>query len=69
MKIAILGYGKMGKAIEKIALNRQHEIVLKIHRENQEQCNLQNLSQANEGLFYWPDLFRFPLCFKTRAST
>jgi 4-hydroxy-tetrahydrodipicolinate reductase len=32
MKIAILGYGKMGKAIEKIALNRGHEIVLKIHR-------------------------------------
>ena len=47
MKIAILGYGKMGKTIEKIALNRQHEIVLKIHRENQEQCNLQNLSQAD----------------------
>jgi 4-hydroxy-tetrahydrodipicolinate reductase len=30
MKIALLGYGRMGKAIEKIALNRGHEIVLKI---------------------------------------
>ncbi|MCF6279937.1 MAG: 4-hydroxy-tetrahydrodipicolinate reductase [Flavobacteriaceae bacterium] len=30
MKIALLGYGKMGKAIEKIALNRGHEIILKI---------------------------------------
>lgn len=30
MKIAILGYGKMGKAIEKIAINRGHEIVLKV---------------------------------------
>ncbi|MEJ6792710.1 MAG: 4-hydroxy-tetrahydrodipicolinate reductase [Lacinutrix sp.] len=29
MKIALLGYGKMGKAIEAIALNRGHEIVLK----------------------------------------
>lgn len=29
MKIALLGYGKMGKTIEKIALERQHEIVLK----------------------------------------
>ncbi len=29
MKIALLGYGKMGKAIEKIALERGHEIVLK----------------------------------------
>jgi 4-hydroxy-tetrahydrodipicolinate reductase len=28
MKIALLGYGKMGKVIEKIALQRGHEIVL-----------------------------------------
>ena len=28
MKIALLGYGKMGKAIEKIALKRKHEIIL-----------------------------------------
>lgn len=30
MKIALSGYGKMGKTIEKIALARGHEIVLKI---------------------------------------
>ncbi len=29
MKIALLGYGKMGKVIESIALNRGHEIVLR----------------------------------------
>lgn len=29
MKIAILGYGKMGKTIEKIAFARKHEIILK----------------------------------------
>ncbi len=29
MKIALLGYGKMGKVIEKIALSRGHEIVLR----------------------------------------
>jgi len=29
MKIALLGYGKMGKVIEKIALERGHEIVLR----------------------------------------
>ena len=29
MKIALLGYGKMGKVIEKIALERGHKIVLK----------------------------------------
>ncbi|MCF4101377.1 4-hydroxy-tetrahydrodipicolinate reductase [Gillisia sp. M10.2A] len=30
MKIALLGYGKMGKTIEKIAIDRGHEIVLKV---------------------------------------
>ena len=30
MKIAVLGYGKMGKTIERIALERGHEIVLKV---------------------------------------
>lgn len=34
MKIAILGYGKMGKVIEKIALERGHSIALKVNREN-----------------------------------
>lgn len=29
MKIALLGYGKMGKVIERIALERNHEIVLR----------------------------------------
>lgn len=30
MKIALLGYGKMGKMIEQTALSRNHEIVLKV---------------------------------------
>ena len=30
MKIALLGYGKMGKAIEKVALDKGHEIEIKI---------------------------------------
>ncbi|WP_340073909.1 4-hydroxy-tetrahydrodipicolinate reductase [Leptobacterium sp. I13] len=32
MKIALLGYGKMGKAIEKIAIERDHEVILKIDK-------------------------------------
>ena len=32
MKIALLGYGKMGKTIEQIAINRGHSIVLKIDK-------------------------------------
>jgi 4-hydroxy-tetrahydrodipicolinate reductase len=34
MKIALFGYGKMGKVIEKIAMERGHEIVLKIEQGN-----------------------------------
>ena len=34
MKIALLGYGRMGKEIEKIALQRGHEIVLKVSNNN-----------------------------------
>jgi 4-hydroxy-tetrahydrodipicolinate reductase len=33
MKIGLLGYGRMGKAIEKIALERGHEIVYKIDKD------------------------------------
>ena len=33
MKIALLGYGKMGKAIEQIAVERGHEVVLKIDKD------------------------------------
>lgn len=35
MRIALLGYGKMGKAIEQEALARGHEIVAKIDKDNQ----------------------------------
>jgi 4-hydroxy-tetrahydrodipicolinate reductase len=34
VKIALLGYGKMGKTIEKIAQSRGHDIVLKIDKHN-----------------------------------
>ena len=35
MKVAILGYGKMGKEIEKISLLRGHELIYKIDKESQ----------------------------------
>ncbi|GAA4274566.1 4-hydroxy-tetrahydrodipicolinate reductase [Aquimarina gracilis] len=34
MKIALLGYGKMGKTIEKIAIERGHTIVLKVDKDD-----------------------------------
>lgn len=47
MKIALLGYGKMGKIIEKIALSRKHEIVLTIDHENQHELTAENLQKAD----------------------
>lgn len=47
MKIALIGYGKMGKAIERIALSRGHEIALKINRSNLEALNEENLSEVD----------------------
>ena len=34
MKLALYGYGKMGKAIEQVALSRGHEVVLKVDAQN-----------------------------------
>ena len=39
MKIALIGYGKMGKEIEKIALERGHEIVSIIDVDNRDEIN------------------------------
>lgn len=50
MKIALLGYGKMGKAIEKIALERGHEIVLKIQKHNIDQLTEENLQNADVAI-------------------
>jgi len=50
MKIALIGYGKMGKAIEQIAVNRGHEIVLKIDEYNLADFNKQNISKADAAI-------------------
>ena len=50
MKIALLGYGKMGKIIESIALSRQHQIVLKIDKDNQHELTVENLQQADVAI-------------------
>ncbi|HEY1007502.1 MAG TPA: 4-hydroxy-tetrahydrodipicolinate reductase [Sphingobacteriaceae bacterium] len=50
MKIALLGYGKMGRIIEQFALDRGHEIVLKITSGNQEDLNAERLRQADVAI-------------------
>ncbi len=52
MKIALLGYGRMGKAIEQIAIERGHTIVAKIDKNE----NQGNLSEADVAInFSVPD--------------
>lgn len=56
MKIALIGYGKMGKAIEDIALQRGHTIVLKIAIENVEEYTPENVRKADVAIeFTGPD--------------
>jgi 4-hydroxy-tetrahydrodipicolinate reductase len=50
MRIALLGYGKMGKEIEKIALERKHSIVLKIDIDNQSDLTRENLRKADVAI-------------------
>jgi len=50
MKIALIGYGKMGKAIEEIAVQRGHEIVLKIDISNQHEFTAENLAKADVAI-------------------
>lgn len=56
MKIALIGYGKMGHMIEDIALQRGHEVVLKIDVSNQGDFTQENISKADVAIeFTGPD--------------
>ena len=50
MKIALIGYGKMGKAIEEIAIAKGHEIVLKIDLSNTSDFTKENVQKANVAI-------------------
>ncbi len=67
MKIALIGYGKMGKEIEKIALDRGHEIVLKIDVTNPGDLTATNIKKADVAIeFTTPDsaTANYQLCFE-----
>ncbi len=50
MKIALIGYGKMGKEIEKIALSRGHQIVAIIDQDNTQDFNSPEFRQADVAI-------------------
>lgn len=70
MKIALLGYGKMGREIEQIALSRGNEVVLKIGKDNLNDLTEDNLSKADVAIeFSTPDTAykNIQLCFKSNV--
>ena len=50
MRIALIGYGKMGKAIEEVALLRGHDIVLKIDQPNLRDFTRENMAKADVAI-------------------
>ncbi len=56
MNIALIGYGKMGHAIEAVAQKRGHNIVLTITSANKHELNAEQLREANVAIeFTRPD--------------
>src|SRR5688572_4291085 len=47
MKIGLLGYGKMGHEIEAIALQRNHQVVLKINADNRQSITADDIRACN----------------------
>ena len=50
MKIALIGYGKMGKTIEQIALGRGHQIVSVVDINNPEEIRSDNFKSADVAI-------------------
>ncbi len=66
MKIALLGFGKMGQIVEQMALQRGHEVVLKISIDNPYDLTRENLKRADVAIdFSAPDavLHNIYACF------
>lgn len=67
MKIALIGYGKMGKEIEKIAIERGHSIEMIIDIHNKEELTTWNLRKCDVAIeFTTPESAtkNYLLCFE-----
>jgi 4-hydroxy-tetrahydrodipicolinate reductase len=50
MKIALIGYGKMGHEIEIVALARNHQVSLIIDRDNQSDLTIENIKNVDVAI-------------------
>lgn len=65
MKIALIGYGKMGKEIEKVALSRGHEIVCIIDMNNQEDFESEAFLSADVAIEFTNPMVAYNNYIKT----
>ncbi len=72
MKIALIGYGKMGKTIESIAIQQGHSIILKTDIDNPLQNNIDLLRKADVAIeFTSPEIAfeNIKLCIENNIPT
>lgn len=68
MKIALIGYGKMGKEIEKIAIARGHEIVSIIDIDNQEDFGSEAFRSADVAIEFTNPMVAYDNYMKAFAA-
>ena len=68
MKIALIGYGKMGKTIEQIALNRGHQIVSIVDINNPEEFQSDNFKSADVAIEFTTPATAFDNDMKSFAA-
>ena len=68
MKIALIGYGKMGKTIEQIALSRGHQIVSIVDINNPEEFQSDNFKSADVAIEFSTPATAFDNYMKSFAA-
>ena len=68
MKIALIGYGKMGKTIEKIALERGHEIVSIIDIDNRDDMKGEAFASADVAIEFTAPAVAYDNCIQAMAA-
>ena len=68
MKIALIGYGKMGKTIEKIAIERGHEIVSVIDIDNRDDFDSEAFRSADVAIEFTAPTVAYDNCKRAMAA-
>lgn len=68
MKIALIGYGKMGRTIEKIAIERGHEIVSIIDIDNREEMKGEAFASADVAIEFTAPAVAYDNCIKAMEA-